>query len=107
MSKINQVKSEENRRKFARQHVLLKAKLDTGDYEFECVAYDLSLAGVKVKLDLPLKTKCDVWLMVKDSSQIPSKVAWAKEGYIGLTFSLSPSQVAEILGPVGARLPKH
>jgi len=45
--------------------------------------------------------------MVKDSPQIPSKVAWAKGGYIGLAFSLSPSQVAEILGPVGARLPKH
>lgn len=107
MSKINQEASEENRRQFARQHVLLKARLDTGDYEFECVAYDLSLAGVKVKLDLPLKAKCDVWLMVKDSAHIPSKVSWVKDGYIGLAFSLSPSQVAKILGPVGARLPKR
>lgn len=106
MSKVNKNVTEKNRRGFARQHVLLKAMLDTGDYEFECVAYDLSLSGVRVKLDLPLKTECEVWLMVKGSPHIPAKVAWTKEGYVGLKFSLPSGQVAEMLGNVGDRLPK-
>lgn len=106
MSKVNKEVTGEVRRSFARQHVLLKAILDTGDYEFECVAYDLSLTGVRVKLDLPLKTSCEVWLMVKDSPHIPAKVAWARDGYVGLTFSMPTGQVSEALGTIGARLPK-
>ncbi len=94
------------RRRFSRQPVLLKAVLDTGHYEFECVAYDLSLKGIKVKLDLPLETQCEVWLLVKDCPRIPAHVIWSKEGYIGLEFSLSPKQVTDILGSIGARLPK-
>ncbi|MBL4645444.1 MAG: hypothetical protein COB49_02535 [Alphaproteobacteria bacterium] len=104
MSKVN--KEVEVRRRFARQHVLLKAMLDTGDYEFECVAYDLSLTGVRLKLDLPLKTKCDVWLKVKNSPHIPAIVAWSEDGFVGLEFSMPTGQVADVLGNVGSRLPK-
>lgn len=106
MSKVKKKISEEVHRKFSRQPVLLKAMLDTGSYEFECIAYDLSLNGVKVKLDLPLQTKCEVWLMVKDSPHIPASVAWSKDGYIGLEFSLSAERIADILGGLGSRLPK-
>ena len=106
MSKAAPEVSEEVRRKFNRQHVLLKAILDTGNYEFECVAYDISLTGIRLKLDLPLKTECEVWLMVKDSPHISATVAWSKDGFIGLKFTLSPAQVSNLLGSVGARLPK-
>lgn len=97
---------EEVQRGFPRQPVLLKAILDTGHYEFECLAYDLSLKGVKVKLDLPLETKCEVGLMLKDSPYLPSKVAWSRDGFIGLEFSLSTNKVSEILGSLGSKLPK-
>jgi len=105
MSKVNKDVNEETRR-VARQHVLLKAMLDTGEYEFECVAYDLSLAGVRVKLDLPLKTECEVWFMVKGNPHMPAKVIWAEDGYVGLQFSLSSKQVTKMLGSIGAKLPK-
>lgn len=106
MSKAKKETSGEVRRKYVRQNVLLKALLDTGVYEFECVAYDLSLNGVRVKLDLPLETECEVWLLMKDSPHIPAKVAWSKEGFIGLEFSLSANRVADALGNIGNRLPK-
>jgi len=93
-------------RRISRQPVLLKAVIDTGQYEFECIAYDLSLKGIKLKLDLPLATQCEVWLMVKGSPKMPARVVWVKEGYIGLEFSLSSRQVSKILGTMGARLPK-
>ncbi len=106
MSTANKKERAVIRRKFERQHVLLKAMLDTGVYGFDCMAYDLSLTGVRVKLDLPLQTECEVWLMVKESSNIPASVAWARDGYIGLKFGLPPGQVAELLGSVGSKLPK-
>ncbi|MCK5425398.1 MAG: PilZ domain-containing protein [Emcibacter sp.] len=106
MSKANKELREESRRQITRQPVLLKAMLDTGDYEFKCVAHDLSLNGIKVKLALPLETECEVWLMVKDSPHIPARVAWARDGFIGLEFSLSPQRVAKALGTIGARLPR-
>lgn len=106
MSKANKEGNGEVLRQFARQHVLLKAVLDTGAYEFECVAYDLSLAGVRVKLDLPLKTECEVWLAVKGCPHIPATVVWTRDGYVGLEFAMPSGQVANALGAVGARLPK-
>lgn len=106
MSKVYE-KKEETRRRFVRQKVLLKAVLDTGTYEFECVAYDLSLSGVRVKLDLPLAAECEVWLLVKDSPHVPAKVAWSKDGFVGLEFSLSANRVSEALGTVGSQLPKE
>lgn len=106
LNKENDAEAGVIRRRFSRQPVLLKAVLDTGHYEFECIAYDLSLKGIKIKLDLPLETQCEVWLLVKDCPKIPAHVVWSKEGYIGLEFSLSPKQVTDILGSIGARLPK-
>lgn len=95
----------EDKRRLARRHVLLKALLDTGHYEFECMAYDLSLKGAKLKLDLPLETKCEVHVLVKDSPLIPAKVVWAKEGFIGLEFGMTVKQVQVILDGLGVRLP--
>lgn len=99
-------KDQEVRRQFSRQPVLLKALLDTGDYEFECVARDLSLKGIRLKLDLPLETRCEVRIMVRKSPYIPARVVWSRDGFIGLEFALSPDRVAEILGGLGTRLPK-
>ncbi len=106
MSMSKKEANQEIRRQYSRQPVLLKAMLDTGDYEFECVAYDLSLKGIRLKLDLPLQTRCAVQIMVKQCPHIPAQVVWAKEGFVGLEFSASPGQVAEILGDLGNRLPK-
>ena len=104
MSKASKVELDETRRRIPRQPVLLKAELDTGSFEFECVAYDLSLKGVRLKIDLPLRTECEVRIMVKQSPQIPARVAWAKDGFIGLEFKLSVDHVAELLGCIGEGL---
>ncbi|NOZ42012.1 MAG: PilZ domain-containing protein [Alphaproteobacteria bacterium] len=99
-------KNEENQRLCPRQPVLLKATLDTGCYAFECVAYDLSLKGIRLKLDLPLQLGCMVQVMVKHCPYVPAQVIWVESGFIGLEFSVSGVRVAEILGDLGALLPK-
>lgn len=107
MSKVSKIKLDEIKRRIPRQPVLLKAELDTGNFEFECVAYDLSLKGVKLKLDLPLMTECEVRIMVRKSPQIPAKVVWTGDGFIGLEFKLSAQHVAELLGSIGEGLSRR
>ncbi|PHZ85588.1 PilZ domain-containing protein [Paremcibacter congregatus] len=92
-------------RQFVRRHVLLKALLDTGKYEFDCMAYDLSVKGARLKLDLPLKTRCEVRVLVKQSSMIPAEVAWAKDGFIGVEFTMPVKEVKQLLDDLGVKLP--
>lgn len=91
-------------RKSNRQNVLLKSKIDVGSYYFDAVAYDLSLRGAKIKLNLPLERGSDFLISFKDSKEIPSKVSWIKNGFIGLEFKYTPDRVKNIFGSLGDRL---
>ena len=107
MNKPDIETNEETRRCVARQPILLKALLDTGKFEFDCLAYDLSLRGIRLKLDLPLEVGCKVNVKVKGNSQLPAQVVWVKGGFIGLEFSVSTDRVLETLGSLAAHLPKE
>ena len=91
-------------RKSNRQNVLIKSKIDVGSYYFDAIAYDLSLHGAKIKLNLPLERGSDFIITFKDLRQIPSKVTWAKNGFMGLEFSYPPEKVKQIFGSLGDRL---
>ena len=95
----------EVQRSVARQPILLRALLDTGKFEFECLAYDLSIKGMKLKLDLPLESGCTVSVKVKGKPGIPARVIWVKAGFIGLEFSVPTEVVLNTLGALGANLP--
>jgi len=92
------------RRAHTRRKVLWKAKLEAGDYYFECLVYDISLQGAKVKLDLPLEQGSSANISMKEKDPLSSKVAWATDGYVGLNFKDMPEQVRHMLGQVGKDL---
>lgn len=96
--------TEFQKRKSNRQNVLLKSKIDVGSYYFEALAYDLSLRGAKIKLNLPLERGSDFVISFRDNKNIPSKVSWIKNGFIGLEFKYSPDRVKNIFGSLGERL---
>ncbi|MBT5073174.1 MAG: PilZ domain-containing protein [Kordiimonadaceae bacterium] len=98
------MESEFQNRKSNRQNVLLKSKIDVGSYYFEALAYDLSLSGAKIKLNLPLERGSDFVISFRDSKHIPSKVSWVKNGFMGLEFKYSPDRVKSIFGSLGERL---
>jgi len=50
------------------------------------LAYDLSVRGAKIKLNLPLERGSDFVISFRDNKHIPSKVSWVKNGFIGLEF---------------------
>ncbi|MCC3861377.1 PilZ domain-containing protein [Emcibacteraceae bacterium Y4] len=91
-------------RKSNRQNVLLKSSIDIGSYYFDAIAYDLSLYGAKIKLNLPLERGATFMIAIKGTSNIPSKVSWANNGFIGLEFDYPPDRVKTIFGTLGDRL---
>lgn len=101
---IIKLNTEFQKRKSNRQKVLIKSKIDVGSYYFEAVAYDLSLTGAKIKLNLPLERGSDFLITFKDLTNIPSKVSWVNNGFMGLEFSYAPDRVKEIFGTLGDRL---
>lgn len=98
------MESEFLKRKSNRQNVLLKSKIDVGSYYFEALAYDLSLRGAKIKLNLPLERGSDFVISFRDNKNIPSKVSWVRNGFLGLEFKYSPDKVKSIFGTLGDRL---
>jgi len=101
---IIKLNEEFQKRQSNRQNVLIKSKIDVGSYYFDAVAYDLSLRGAKIKLNLPLERGSNFLISIKDQQQIPSKVSWVKNGFMGLEFTYSPAKVKEIFGTLGERL---
>ena len=101
---VEKIEREFQRRRSHRQNVLLKSSVDVGSYNFEATAYDHSLRGAKIKLNLPPERGADFYISLKDLALIPSKVSWAKNGFMGLEFSYSPEKVRKIFGSLGDRL---
>jgi len=93
-----------SRRKASRQTVVLKARLEVGDYFFESLAYDLSLKGAKLKLDLPLQAGVDVSVSIKNSEKLSSRLAWVAGGFVGVEFNSEPEKVRKIFGDLGEKL---
>ncbi|HPF46651.1 MAG TPA: PilZ domain-containing protein [Emcibacteraceae bacterium] len=101
---IIKLQKEFQKRRSKRQNVLIKTKLEIGSYYFDAVAYDLSLRGAKIKLNLPLERGSDFLISFKGQRKIPSKVTWVKNGFLGLEFVYSPEAVKGIFGSLGDRL---
>ncbi len=91
-------------RQSRRQNVLLKSHLDVGSYYFEALAFDISLHGAKIKLNLPLELGTKFVISIKDNNKLPSKVSWVRNGFIGLEFVYPPEKVKSIFGSLGERL---
>ena len=57
-------------RKHKRRTVVMPATLYVGAYEFRSMLYDISLGGVRMKLDLPLARGAEVKIRIKDKSKL-------------------------------------
>lgn len=84
--------------------MLLKSQVDVGSYYFDAITYDISLRGAKIKLNLPLERGSEFFVKIKNNQQVPSKVCWAENGFIGLEFIYPPDKVKQIFGSLGDRL---
>lgn len=73
-------------RSYKRRTVVWPAVLIVNEFEFKCTLYDVSLGGVRLKLDLPLATGAKVKIKIKDFEFTDALVSWHAEAFVGLRF---------------------
>jgi len=86
------------RRKHRRKAVLWAARLDAEEGGFECVAFDLSLGGVKLRLNARVALHRPVKLLLERLGRLEGELVWRRAGTIGLRFLTSPDEVSRLLG---------
>ena len=91
-------------RKHNRRAVVLPAELNVDGKKINCIAYDVSLGGVRLKVDMSVKENAHVAVKIKDRLSEAAKVVWSAEGFVGLNFEASPAAVKAGLGGVATNL---
>lgn len=78
---------DEHHRALPRRSVLWRAFIHVNGHKFSCQIRNLSVGGLKIKLDIPFKD--DVLGVVeipKFNLRLNAKIAWQSEGFFGVTF---------------------
>lgn len=91
-------------RKHNRIAVSLPVKLNVSGHEFSCMAYDVSLGGVRVKVDAPIAENDNVSIFISENIKQTAKVVWISQGFVGLDFNENPKIIKEGLGSLAANL---
>lgn len=91
-------------RKHNRRAVVLPAELDVNGERVSCTAYDVSLGGVRLKVDLPVPENTHVIVKVRDRLNQVAKVVWSAEGFVGLHFQENPKIIKAGLGALATNL---
>lgn len=92
-----------DRRNHPRRSVIWLGTLKVGEFSFPCRVLDLSLTGARIRLALPLKNGTVVTLSISRCGDLPAEIAWYEEDTLGLTFSLPPRELAQLLGESAVR----
>ncbi len=97
----------QEKRRHHRQRVLWNARLCIGDpedgagdggYELACRVLNMSLSGARIQISLPLRDGAEVTLRLPRYGDLPARVAWYRDGYLGLAFRIDESDVLRLIG---------
>lgn len=80
-------------RAFRRRSVLWPAHLVVGRHRIACQVWNLSLAGARVRVDLPVKEGTEVTLSIRDRGDVKAEVVWTENGAMGLSFHVAASVI--------------
>ena len=86
------------KRRHKRKPVLWTGHLETDAGPAEAIILDLSLGGAKLRVPVLAKTNDRVTLVIDRFGAINAVVAWCRSGQMGLRFTDTPQQVAQIIG---------
>ncbi len=85
-------------RKHNRRTVVQPVTLGVGSFVFDCTAYDVSLGGIRLKVDIPIERGAGVYVQLKSKLKQTAKVIWSADGFMGLRFMDNPEKVKVGLG---------
>ena len=88
------------RRRFKRTDTFIRARLLSADERLDGVVLDVSLNGVKMRLDAPPALGGPVTLALAGSVHFGGEVAWRQGNIVGITFMQRPEQFAEVMATV-------
>lgn len=104
ISKTSVLASLISMRTFKRRTVVWPAILVVNEFEFKCMLYDISLGGVRLKLDLPLATGTLVHIKIKNFDYTDALVAWHADAFVGLEFVEGQEYMKEFFGDYAQKL---
>lgn len=85
-------------RSHKRRTVVWPAVMIVNEFEFKCTLYDISLGGVRLKLDLPLATGAKVQIKIKDFEFTDALVSWHADDFVGLKFVEDVQFIEDLFG---------
>ena len=88
------------RRHFKRTNTFIRARLFSANERYDGVVLDVSVNGVKMRLDAPPALGGPVFLALAGSVHFGGEVAWRQDNLIGITFMQRPEQLAELMAAV-------
>ena len=91
-------KSSQERRRSRRKPVMWAARLETAAGAVECAAFDLSLGGAKLRLDVPVALHHPVRLVLERRGIIGAEAVWRRGSTLGLRFTEPAALVRAVLG---------
>lgn len=86
-----------DRRLYARSHVVLNGRLRGGVDEQDCVLLDLSATGAMVRLSDPGPSRAHVAVSCEHFGELRGRVVWQMHNVVGLRFTDRPQQVARVV----------
>ena len=95
-----EAREQEERRAFERKNVFRKARLVLPEGAINCVVYDLSMGGARVRLVAQLQKQQRLRLDIEKLSPLNAEVVWLGIGMVGIRFTDDPAFIARTLGPL-------
>jgi len=87
-------------RKNNRRTVVQPVTLGVGSFDFDCTAYDISLGGIRVKVDMSIEQGSGVCVQLRNKMKQTARVIWSADGFMGLSFVQNPDSVKVGLGSI-------
>ncbi len=95
-----EAREQEDRRAFERKNVFWKARLVLPEGAINCVVYDLSMGGARVRLVAQLQKQQRLRLDIEKLSPLNAEVVWLGIGMVGIRFTDDPAFIGRMLGPL-------
>lgn len=86
-----------NRRRQDRETVLFKTFLRVGGVAVNCDVLDIGPGGVRVQAALQAAAQTPVVLVVEQLGDFKARIAWSRDGEVGLRFDESAERIGQAL----------
>ena len=87
----------ENKRRYSREPIRVKARLLVDDQWHDCVITNSSAVGVRLYFRMSIETGKAVRIEINGFGQYDMKVVWCEDDEIGLQFEQDPAEIADLM----------